>query len=199
MCWVYSFLRRVYHLSINAKDEQSIVLPPCPRCRATMDLKLLEDFASRHINDDGRLYYCNNPICPLMRGSESIDCYPFHGITPCSTVADTSNRLELQLLFACWMFLIYLARQRLLVLLLLVIVAVIVAMAVASITHCSLYREVSFNLFWVDQVLIWNNYAIDQVTFSQDNSKCRIETYSRSSFPCWKNITRIYTIETHCT
>ena len=136
---------------------------------------------------------------PLMSGSESIDCYPFHGITPCSTVAETSNRLELQLLFACWMFLIYLARQRLLVLLLLVIVAVIVVMAVASITHCSLYREVSFNLFWVDQVLIWNNYAIDQVTFSQDNSKCGIETYSRSSFSCWKNITRISTIETHCT
>lgn len=39
------------------------------------------------------------------------------------------------------MFLIYLARQRLLVLLLLVTVVVIVAMAVASITHCSLYTE----------------------------------------------------------
>jgi hypothetical protein len=50
--------------TINGKDEQSLVLPPCRRCRATMDLKLLEHFASRHISDDGRLYYCNNPICP---------------------------------------------------------------------------------------------------------------------------------------
>ncbi len=51
-------------MSINAKDEQSLELPPCPRCRATMDLKRLEDFASRRISDDGRIYYCNNPICP---------------------------------------------------------------------------------------------------------------------------------------
>jgi hypothetical protein len=38
---------------------------------------------------------------PPMRGSESIDCYPFHGITPCSTVADTSNRLELHATLIC--------------------------------------------------------------------------------------------------
>jgi hypothetical protein len=51
-------------VSINAKDELSQALPSCPRCRATMDLKRLKDFASRHIiSDDGRLYYCNNPIC----------------------------------------------------------------------------------------------------------------------------------------
>jgi hypothetical protein len=29
-----------------------------------MDLKPLKSFASRHISNDGRLYYCNNPICP---------------------------------------------------------------------------------------------------------------------------------------
>ncbi|MDQ5830935.1 MAG: hypothetical protein M3269_01560 [Thermoproteota archaeon] len=72
-----SFLRRVYHLSINAKDEQSLVLPPCPRCRATMDLKLLEDFASRNINDEGRLYYCNNPICPPNEWERKHRLLPF--------------------------------------------------------------------------------------------------------------------------
>lgn len=48
----------------RGKDSSNSVLPPCPRCGATMDFKRLEDFASRHISDDGRLYYCNNPICP---------------------------------------------------------------------------------------------------------------------------------------
>jgi hypothetical protein len=62
---IFTFKRSFYLVSINAKDEQSLVLPPCPRCRATMDLKRLEDFASRHIiSDNGKLYYCNNPICP---------------------------------------------------------------------------------------------------------------------------------------
>ena len=53
-------------VSINAKDESSTALlpPPCPKCRATMDLKRMKPFASRHISDDGRLYYCNNPVCP---------------------------------------------------------------------------------------------------------------------------------------
>jgi hypothetical protein len=27
-------------------------------------LKRLEDFASRHIGNDEKLYYCNNPMCP---------------------------------------------------------------------------------------------------------------------------------------
>ena len=51
-------------MSINAKDESSPALPPCPRCGATMDLKRRKTFAGRHISDDGRLYYCSNPICP---------------------------------------------------------------------------------------------------------------------------------------
>ncbi len=29
-----------------------------------MDLKRLKPFTSRHISDDGRLFYCNNPMCP---------------------------------------------------------------------------------------------------------------------------------------
>jgi hypothetical protein len=53
-----------YPVSINRKDEQSLVLPPCPRCGATMDLKRVKDFGSRHISNDGKLYYCNNPVCP---------------------------------------------------------------------------------------------------------------------------------------
>jgi hypothetical protein len=48
----------------RGKDESSPALRPCPKCGATMDLKRLEDFASRHISYDGRIYYCNNPICP---------------------------------------------------------------------------------------------------------------------------------------
>ena len=51
-------------MSIDAKDESSPALHPCPKCGATMDLKRWKSFASRHISDDGRLYYCNNPICP---------------------------------------------------------------------------------------------------------------------------------------
>jgi hypothetical protein len=55
----------ILSMSANLKDESSpAALPPCPKCRATMDLKRLKDFASRHISDDGTLYYCNNPICP---------------------------------------------------------------------------------------------------------------------------------------
>ncbi len=46
------------------KDESSPTLPPCPSCGATMDLKRRKSFASRHISDDGRMYYCSNTICP---------------------------------------------------------------------------------------------------------------------------------------
>ena len=46
------------------KDDSSLVLPSCPTCGATLDLKLLESFGSRHIiSDDGKSYYCNNPLC----------------------------------------------------------------------------------------------------------------------------------------
>ena len=48
----------------TGKDSSNSVLPPCPKCGATMDLKRLEDFASRHIGNDEKLYYCNNPMCP---------------------------------------------------------------------------------------------------------------------------------------
>jgi hypothetical protein len=71
-------------VSINGKDELSVVvlLPSCPICRATMDLKRLESFGSRHISDDGKLYYIIVIIqCALlMKRNESRDCYPFHGI-----------------------------------------------------------------------------------------------------------------------
>jgi hypothetical protein len=50
-------------MSIKGKDESLPGLPSCPRCGATMDLKRLESFGSRHIIN-GELYYCNNPICP---------------------------------------------------------------------------------------------------------------------------------------
>jgi hypothetical protein len=63
LLWEFEKIRGVYPVSINRKDEQPLVLPPCPRCRATMDLKRLKPFASRHVSSDGRLYYCNNPIC----------------------------------------------------------------------------------------------------------------------------------------
>jgi hypothetical protein len=48
---------------IKGKDDSSSVLPSCPTCRATMDLKLLESFGSRRIINGGKLYYCNNPLC----------------------------------------------------------------------------------------------------------------------------------------
>jgi hypothetical protein len=48
---------------IKGKDDSSSVLPSCPTCRATLDLKLLESFGSRRITNDGKLYYCNNPLC----------------------------------------------------------------------------------------------------------------------------------------
>jgi hypothetical protein len=50
-------------VSVNIKDKV-LLMPPCPTCRATMDLKCLESFGSRHTSDDGKLYYCNNPMCP---------------------------------------------------------------------------------------------------------------------------------------
>jgi hypothetical protein len=50
-------------MSIEGKDESLRGLPSCPTCGATMDLKRVEAFGSRHITN-GKLYYCNNPICP---------------------------------------------------------------------------------------------------------------------------------------
>ena len=51
------------YMLIKGKDDFSPALPPCPTCRATLDLRLLESFGSRHISNDGKLYYCNNPLC----------------------------------------------------------------------------------------------------------------------------------------
>ncbi|HEU0144544.1 MAG TPA: hypothetical protein VFQ47_07145 [Nitrososphaera sp.] len=51
-------------MPIRGKNSSNAVLPSCPICGATMDLKRLKPFASRHISDDGRLFYCNNPMCP---------------------------------------------------------------------------------------------------------------------------------------
>jgi hypothetical protein len=65
-------------VSINAKDESSPALHPCPKCRATMGLKRLEHFASSYIiSDDGRLYYCNNPICPPDEWEQKQRLLPF--------------------------------------------------------------------------------------------------------------------------
>jgi hypothetical protein len=50
-------------MPIRGKDHSISVLPSCPTCRATLDLKLLESFGSRRIINDGKLYYCNNPLC----------------------------------------------------------------------------------------------------------------------------------------
>jgi hypothetical protein len=62
---MYQLTEKVYFVSVDGKDKLSVmVLPSCPICRATMDLKRLESFGSRHISDDGKLYYCNNPMCP---------------------------------------------------------------------------------------------------------------------------------------
>ena len=48
---------------IKRKDDSSLVLPSCPTCGATLDLKLLESFGSRRIISDGtKSYYCNNPM-----------------------------------------------------------------------------------------------------------------------------------------
>jgi hypothetical protein len=51
-------------MSINGKDQSLQELPCCPICGATMDLKRLKSFGSRHRSYGGKLYYCNNPICP---------------------------------------------------------------------------------------------------------------------------------------
>jgi hypothetical protein len=67
----YITLLRIYQIMeeypepmpIKVKNDLRPVLPSCPTCRATMDLKLLEPFGSRRTNNDGKLYYCNNPMC----------------------------------------------------------------------------------------------------------------------------------------
>ena len=48
----------------KCKRQVIPVLTPYPTCGATMDLKRWKYFASRHISDNGKLYYCNDPIYP---------------------------------------------------------------------------------------------------------------------------------------
>src|SRR5918997_2997293 len=51
-------------MPIREKYHSISVLPSCPTCGATLDLKLLQSFGSRHIiTNDAKLYYCNNPLC----------------------------------------------------------------------------------------------------------------------------------------
>jgi hypothetical protein len=51
-------------MPIRGKDLSISVLPSCPTCGATLDLKLLQSFGSRHIiSNDAKSYYCNNPLC----------------------------------------------------------------------------------------------------------------------------------------
>jgi len=69
--------KSVFCVSINGKDGLSPVLPSCPICRATMDLICWEPFASRHITDDGKLYYCNNPICSPDKEERKQRLLPF--------------------------------------------------------------------------------------------------------------------------
>ena len=58
----------------NPKDKSSsAALPACPKCGATMDLKRQKSFSSRHVSDDDRkLYYCNNPMCPPAAGEQKL-------------------------------------------------------------------------------------------------------------------------------
>jgi hypothetical protein len=50
-------------VSVNIKDKV-LSIPSCPTCRVTMEWKCLESFRSRHTSDEGKLYYCNNPMFP---------------------------------------------------------------------------------------------------------------------------------------
>jgi hypothetical protein len=65
------------YMPIKRKDNFSPVLPSCPTCRATLDLKLLKPFGSRRISDDGKLYYCNNPMCAPDEEEQKHRLLPF--------------------------------------------------------------------------------------------------------------------------
>ena len=64
-------------MPIKGKDNFSLMLPSCPLCGATLDLKLLESFGSRRISNDGRLYYCNNPMCAPDEEEQKHRLLPF--------------------------------------------------------------------------------------------------------------------------
>ena len=65
------------HMPVKGKDNFSLMLPSCPLCGATLDLKLLESFGSRRISNDGRLYYCNNPMCAPDEEEQKHRLLPF--------------------------------------------------------------------------------------------------------------------------
>jgi hypothetical protein len=64
-------------MPIKGKSDLSPVLPSCHMCRATMDLNLLQSFGSRHISNDGKSYYCNNPMCPPDEEQQKYRLLPF--------------------------------------------------------------------------------------------------------------------------
>jgi hypothetical protein len=66
------------HMPIKGKDNFSLMLPSCSLCGATLDIKLLESFgSSRRISNDGRLYYCNNPMCAPDEEEQKHRLLPF--------------------------------------------------------------------------------------------------------------------------
>ena len=65
------------HMPTKGKDNFSLMLPSCPLCGATLDIKLLESFGSRRISNDGGLYYCNNPMCAPDEEEQKHRLLPF--------------------------------------------------------------------------------------------------------------------------
>jgi hypothetical protein len=64
-------------MPIKGKNNFSPALPSCPICRATLDLKLLKSFGSRRVSNDGKLYYCNNPMCAPDEEEQKHRMFPF--------------------------------------------------------------------------------------------------------------------------
>jgi hypothetical protein len=56
-----------------------VVLPSCSKCGASLDLELIESFGSRRIivSDDGKSYYCNNPLCAPDEEQQKHRLLPF--------------------------------------------------------------------------------------------------------------------------
>jgi hypothetical protein len=64
-------------MPIKVRDDLSPVLPSCPTCMATLDSNLLQSFGSRRISNDGKLFYCNNPMCPPDEEQQKHRLLPF--------------------------------------------------------------------------------------------------------------------------
>jgi hypothetical protein len=61
-------------------DSSSVVRPSCSKCGATLDLELIESFGSRRIvndDDEGKSYYCNNPLCAPDEKEQKRRLLPF--------------------------------------------------------------------------------------------------------------------------